>query len=82
MKSFSSEYKFNCTSMDKRAYALIASPNKVQSLENCKKLKISSISPKKMIVDNEEELHNELDGLCFDDDEDDDFGLQVWQEIE
>lgn len=69
--------------MDKRAYSFVASPNKVSPANSCKKLKVST-SPKKQksennanIINSQDELNNELDGLCFDDDEDEEFLLSV-----
>lgn len=57
--------------MDKRAHSLALSPHKV--VENSyKKLKVS-ISPKKENYENSlslrGEIHDQLDGLCFDDDD-------------
>lgn len=62
--------------MDKRSSTAVVSPNQLLSLENCKRIKVS-ISPKKGSKENnalnfQNNSHSdELDGLCFDDDEDD-----------
>lgn len=63
--------------MDKRSYSLVVSPHKVPDMDNCKKFKLT-ISPKKEINANslnlqENEIHDQLDGLCFDDDDDEFF---------
>lgn len=63
--------------MDKRAYSLVASLCKVPLMDNRKKMKVNT-SPMKMNennlnVLNSQDLHNELDGLNFDDDDDDEF---------
>lgn len=67
--------------MDKRSYSLVASPNKKLAPESHKKIKIS-LTPKKQpnenngnLLNSHDELNNELDGLCFDDD--DSFCYQV-----
>jgi hypothetical protein len=66
--------------MEKRSYSLVASPHKSLPTDNRKKIKVST-SPKKPKVNennanvlnfnSQEELNNELDGLCFDEDDDD-----------
>lgn len=69
--------------MDKRSFSLIASPNKVPVNDNCKKLKVS-ISPKKLSDENNGNSLNfvdELEGLCFDDDDEDDFCNAVCRRI-
>lgn len=60
--------------MDKRSYSLVVSPHKVPEMENCKKFKLT-ISPKKENIVNSlnNEIHDQLDGLCFDDDDDEFF---------
>lgn len=70
--------------MDKRSFALVASPLKVTTLDNRKKFKAGSVSPKKKANENngnvlnaQVELNNELDGLCFEDDEED-FDFKVF----
>lgn len=70
--------------MDKRAYSKVVSPDKVQLSDSRKKFKVST-SPKKLNIESEndvnllnfqEELNDELDGLCFDDD-DEEFLMSV-----
>lgn len=59
--------------MDKRSYSLVVSPLKVPELVNCKKFKVT-ISPKKeneSVISLRNEIHDQLDGLNFDDDEND-----------
>jgi hypothetical protein len=65
--------------MDKRAFSVIESPQKLLSLESNKKLKVSA-SPKKKLDENNGNALNQsksevsllLDGLCFDDEDFDD----------
>lgn len=67
--------------MEKRSFSLVVSPSKAALTESNKKLKVST-SPKKLNENNlnffnfQQELHDELDGLCFEDD-DDEFLLPV-----
>lgn len=64
--------------MDKRTFVQVDSPTKLSSIDARKKFK-ESTSPKKPeisennanVLNSQEKLNEELDGLCFDDDEED-----------
>lgn len=73
--------------MDKRAFALVASPSKTSSMDARKKFKTST-SPKKPnvpflsennanVLNSQDELNEELDGLCFDDEDDEELRASV-----
>jgi hypothetical protein len=55
--------------MDKRAYSLVVSPNKPPLHESNKKFKVSKSPIKENNGNSINQSLDELDGLCFDDDE-------------
>ena len=71
--------------MDKRSFSLVVSPKKLPEMNISKKLKIS-LSPNIKINENNvnalnlnlsSEINDELNGLCFDDDDDEEFYNKV-----
>ena len=63
--------------MEKRSFSLLVSPSKELLTDSNKKLKVSTSPKNQKICENnlnvcnfQQELYDELDGLCFDEDDD------------